>query len=203
MAFKNFNIRRSKVARALYWLKKNNCYYVNIVIDEEILQSLPENGSISDQLRHLKDEEYQYDDDDDVSEDIIGNNFVSAPLLSSNEERAIGDTLGQMQANDDLIMWPNIDGNPINEFQSPGYIARAFLTLYPTGKADLCSDHIWDVKPAEYFSHLLKYKDGRFAHHPCWWYFALNSQIQWRALQEGKVYVKQNLNDKQYTVKEV
>jgi len=77
---------------------------------------LLENGSIGDQLRHFEDEEYQYDDDDDIPEDTIGNNFVSAPFSSPNEECAIGDTLGRMQANDDPIMWPNIDRNPINEF---------------------------------------------------------------------------------------
>ena len=79
-------------------------------------------------------------------------------------------------------MWPDIDGHPINEFQTFGYIARAFPTLYPTGKADLRSEHIRDVNPAEYFSHLLKYKDRRFARHTRWRYFALNSQMRWRAL---------------------
>ena len=53
-------------------------------------------------------------------------------------------------------MWPNIDGIPVNEFQTPEYIACAFLTLYPTGAANLRLDHVRDVKPAEYFLHLLK-----------------------------------------------
>ena len=60
-------------------------------------------------------------------------------------------------------MWPEIEGSPINEFQTPGYIARAFPTLYPYGKADLRSERIRDIKPAKYFKHLLWYKDGRFA----------------------------------------
>ena len=42
-AFKDFNVRRSVVARALNWLKYNNCYYSNIIIDEEVLKSLSEN----------------------------------------------------------------------------------------------------------------------------------------------------------------
>lgn len=36
-----------------------------------------------------------------------------------------------------------------------------------------------------------------------WKYFALNSQMQWRALQEGRVYVKQTLNGRQLTIEEV
>ena len=39
--------------------------------------------------------------------------------------------------------------------------------------------------------------------HARWWYFALNSQMRWRALQEGKVYVKQNLTDAQITVEDI
>ena len=108
-----------------------------------------------------------------------------------------------MQAGEGPIMWPNIDNNPVNEFQTPGYIACAFPTLYPTGDGDLRSMHVRDIKPAEYFSHLLKYKDGRFARHPRWRYFTLNSQMRWRALQEGKVYVKQNLNGEQYSIDDV
>jgi hypothetical protein len=108
-----------------------------------------------------------------------------------------------MQSDNAHIMWPNIDGNPVNEFQTPGYIACAFPTLYSTGKTDLRSAHIRNANPADYFSHLLKYKDGRFTRHPRWRYFALSSQMRWRALQEGKVYVKQNLNSEKYTVEEV
>src|SRR5688572_15812594 len=44
--FKDFNVQRSKVCSALLWLKKNNSYYNDIIIDKEILESLPENGSI-------------------------------------------------------------------------------------------------------------------------------------------------------------
>ncbi len=58
-----------------------------------------------------------------------------------------------------------VDESLINEFQTPRYIVRIFLTLYLTENADLWSEHTRDIKPAEYFSHLFKYKDKRFAHH--------------------------------------
>ncbi|CAG8803458.1 10099_t:CDS:2 [Cetraspora pellucida] len=155
-------------------------------------------------LPQLEDVEDEYfDNNDNEDEDIITSNFVSAPLPSSNEESAIADTLGRMQASNLPIMWLNIDRNPINEFQTPGYIARAFPTLYPTGDGDLRSEHVREIKPAGYFLHLLKYKDGRFAQHAWWRYFVLNSQMRWRALQEGKVYVKQSLNREQLNVKDV
>ncbi len=80
---------------------------------------------------------------------------------------------------------------------------HAFPTLYLTGKADLHVEHVRDIKPAEYFKHLIWYKDGRFVWHMCWRYFMLNSLMRWRALQEGRVYVKQNLNDEQLDVADI
>jgi hypothetical protein len=82
-------------------------------------------------------------------------------------------------------------------------LACVFPTLYPTGSADFRAERIKDVKPAKYFKHLLQYKNGRFVRHTRWWYFALNSQMRWQALQEGKVYVKQNLTDAQITVTDI
>ena len=64
-------------------------------------------------------------------------NFVLTPAPSSSEEHAIDDALARMQSETDPVMWPTIDGNAINKFNTPGYIARAFPTLYPTGNADL------------------------------------------------------------------
>ena len=74
-------------------------------------------------------------------------------------------------------------------------MARAFPTLYPWGIADLNEPRIREVKPAEYFKHLLVYKDGRFACHRRWCYFVLNSLMRWRALAEGHVFVRQNLEE--------
>ena len=64
-------------------------------------------------------------------------NFVLTPVPSRSEERAIDDALVRVQSETDPVMWPTIDGNAINEFNTPRYIARAFPTLYPTGSADL------------------------------------------------------------------
>ncbi len=147
-------------------MKENNCYYVNIIIDNEVLQSLSKNGPINDLFPEIEDTEDNSDNDDNNSEESISREFVPTLLSSPNKKYAITHTLDRMQNNDTPIMWPNIDGNPINEFQTPGYIVYAFLILYPTGDADLHSEHIRDIKPAKYFSHLLKYKDSRFARHP-------------------------------------
>ena len=43
----------------------------------------------------------------------------------------------------------------------------------------------------------------RFAQHTRWRYFALNSSMRWRTLQEGAVFVKQNIKDNQIDVTDI
>ncbi|CAB4435573.1 unnamed protein product [Rhizophagus irregularis] len=194
-SFRDFTVRHDKVRKALCWLKRNNRYYANIIIDDNVLRTLLNKGSIDDLLPQVRDAENRLhhvdyeprvtDRLDGETDDTIIRNFIPAPFPLCSENH------------------PNIDDTAINEFNTSGYIARAFPTLYPTGSADLRAEHVRDVKPAEYFQHLLKYKDRRFACHPRWRYFTLNSQMRWRALQEGKVYVKQSLNGSQLTVGDI
>ncbi|CAB4420703.1 unnamed protein product [Rhizophagus irregularis] len=198
-AFRDFKVRRDKVTQALIWLKHNNRYYADVIIDHEILQSLPIDGTIDDQLQDIN-EDIDYDESEN---DVITRTFIPFPPSANREDTAIRNTLDRIQNENHPIMWPQINGSPVNEFQTPGYIACAFSTLYPTGSADLRAERIRDIKPAEYFKHILQYKDGRFARHARWRYFALNSQMRWQALQEGKVYVKQNLTDAQITITDI
>ena len=46
-------------------------------------------------------------------------------------------------------------------------------------------------------NYLLMYADGRFARHPRFRYFALNTEMRWRALQAGRIYVRQHPHDAQ------
>ncbi|CAG8817298.1 2429_t:CDS:2, partial [Cetraspora pellucida] len=86
---------------------------------------------------------------------------------------------------------PKIDENLINEFSILGYIACAFSTLYSTGNTDLCTEHVKDIKPAEYFKHLLKYKDGRSLEQ-----LTENNTVSWSELfNRNLVEIKSKLND--------
>jgi hypothetical protein len=55
----------------------------------------------------------------------------------------------------------------------------------------------------DYMKHLMMYKDSRFARHPRFRYFALNTEMRWRALQAGNIYVRQHTHDAQLTVDEL
>ena len=113
-AFKDFNVRRSVVSRALIWLKNNNRYYSNIVINEDVLRSLPENGPLDDQILRLEDERDEILVNSEDLDDSLVSNFVSVPFSVPNEEVAIADTIARMRSDVTSIMWLNIGGIPVN-----------------------------------------------------------------------------------------
>ena len=95
-AFKDFNMHHFVVSCALTWLKKNNRYYSNIVIDEDVLRSLPENRPLDDQIPQIEDkgdDDDEIDVDSNVLEDSLVSNFVPVPFLILDEESAIAKTL--------------------------------------------------------------------------------------------------------------
>ena len=47
------------------------------------------------------------------------------------------------------------------------------------------------------------YDDGRFAKHCRFRYFALNTEMRWRALQSGRIYLHQNPDDDHLTIEEL
>ncbi|CAG8668030.1 15340_t:CDS:2 [Cetraspora pellucida] len=163
--FKDFQVCHNKVINALRWLKENNRYYAEITIDKKVLQSLPENGFIEDQLP--SNEILAEVSDNETEDNVIICTFVSSLPSIDREDVAINEALNRMQNNNSPMVWPNIENTLINEFRTPGYIVYAFPTLYPTRRADFRTEHNRDINPAEYFKHLLQYKDGRFAWHTC------------------------------------
>ena len=97
----------------------------------------------------------------------------------------------------------SIGGVPINEFTTEGYFSCAFPTLFPTGMGDISGQRQNQVTIGNYFKHLMMYDDKRFAKHPRFRFFALNTEMRWRALQTGRVYVKQHPGDAQLSLDEL
>ena len=93
---------------------------------------------------------------------MISNGFV--PQLNS-EEREVLQLQNQLQPAGITLTQPVIRSTPINEHDpNLQYIVDAFAYLFPTGAADLHAEHKFGkVTPVEYFRHLLRWHDGRFA----------------------------------------
>ena len=102
-----------------------------------------------------------------------------------------------------LLTWPQLTNSPLNEFTSEGYMTCAFPTLFPTGTVDFTAPRLRRVTIGNYFKHLMLYKDGRFAKHPRFRYFALNTEMRWRAMQTGRIYIRQHPQDAQLSISEL
>ena len=101
------------------------------------------------------------------------------------------------------IAWPPPGDTPLNQFHSEGYITLAFPTLFPMGAADFTAPRMRPVTLGYYFKHLMMYSDGRFARHPRFRYFFLNTEMRWRALQAGRVYIRQHSEDARLSADEL
>ena len=192
---------------------------IGVSFDQDTLASLPEDGDLTD-LPTIQPSESQGEatsDDTSTTKEHYSSSFVpnAAPPATEREtiEHAV-QSLGQPRSSN--LMWPSIGGTPINEFQTEGYFSMVFPTLFPTGKiilmvyliynlyllgaADFNSTRTYSVTVGNYFTHLMKYDDGRFARHPRFRFFALNTKMRWRANETGRIYIRQHPGEAHLTV---
>ena len=199
----DFHVRKSVVLHALQWLITNNIYYRNVTINFDVLNLLPNNGDLcglTTMTVNSEEEEQPGTDDVDPYNAHLGSTFVPMPVRGRTEQQTIRQTIQQPPCAPPTVSWPSTCATPVNEFNTEGYISCAFPTLFPTGAADFLSPRLSTVTVGNYFKHFLLYHDGRFAKHPRFRYFALNTVMRHRALQTGKIYVRQHPHDAHLTV---
>lgn len=102
-----------------------------------------------------------------------------------------------------VVMWPKSGTMPVNEFHTEGYMTCAFPTLFPTDAGDFTAPRERQVTVGICFKYVFLYKDGRFPQHPRFRYSALNTEMRWRALQSGRIYVRQHPRDAHLSVEEL
>jgi len=193
-----FRVRSARVRDALAWLKTNNQYYHDIIIDNDVIANLPIDGDVSHLLPNLLAEEPRDGSDADTGEpnNIIERScFPSVPVV--NLPQVIERNLRQVANDQDEDIfeagdWPDLENNPLNEFSSEGMICKAFPVLFPYGRGDLRAPRVQTITKHNYFKYLMQYHDGRFANDPRFPYYAYNSLARWDALNCGNVYVRRN-----------
>ena len=207
---RHFRVRRTVVEEAINWLIQNNLYYQRnqVSLNQHVLAQLPEDGNLRD-LRSITIESLnsveQQNSDESTYEAQLSQSFVPNAACLATEQETVRQSIQHRHtgATTSTLMWPTIGGTPINEFNTEGYMSLAFPTLFPTGAADYLGRRCTQVTLGNYFKHLLMYEDGRFASHPRFRFFALNTEMQWRALQTSQIYVKQHPADAQMSVDEL
>lgn len=80
------------------------------------------------------------------------------------------------------LSMPSMQKQPLSERDISLHIERmVFPTLFPTGSASFHNSRMRTVGLNNYHAHLMRYKDGRFARHPTFRYWALNTQLRHQA----------------------
>ena len=215
---RDFRVRRQVVHRALQWLVTHNQYYcsVGITIDTTALEQLPQDGNVSHLVSSTNDCSTPATttetvpptgDGSELDDDHLSHSFVPVSAPSMTEQEAVQQSVDQCQSSSSSshtpLMWPSIGGAPLNEFTTEGYFTCAFPTLFPTGAGDFLGLRQVPVTIGNYIKHLMQYDDGRFTKHPRFRYFALNTEMRHRALQNGRVYIRQHPGDAQLSLDEL
>ena len=117
-------------------------------------------------------------------------------MHQSVQERQLSPSTSSSPA---TMMWPLLEEYP--SMSSPPRATSP--TLFPTGAGDFSGQRQNQVTIGNYFKHLIMYDDNRFAKHPRFCFFTLNTDMRWRALQTGRVYVKHHPGDAQLSLDEL
>ena len=205
----DFRVRRAVVEQALTWLLQNNRYYRanQVHLNQDALAQLPEDGDLST-LTSVPvgppSTQQPPPSDEDPYGAHLAQSFVPNAIRPMTEQETVRQSVQDRQTGTtSTLMWPTIGGTPINEFTTEGYFSMAFPALFPTGAADFLGQRCNQVTIGYYFKHLLMYEDSRFAIHPRFRFFALNTEMRWRALQAGRIYIRQHPGDAQLSLDEL
>ena len=165
----DFRVRKAVVLKALLCMKQHK-YYRKIDIDYNALNDLPEDGNLPDlsgtKSSSVIEKESSLQDTDEDAQDA--ESFVPIATQKLTEIEAVKKSIQERQKSADqtTVPWPNRADTPVNEFNTEGYMSCAFPTLFPTGAGDFLAPCERVVTVGNYFKHLVKYDDGRFARHP-------------------------------------
>ena len=177
----DFRVRKAVLLKALLWLKQHNKYYRKIDIDYNALNDLLEDGNLPDlsdiKSSSITEKESSLQDSDEEAHDI--ESFVPIATQKLTEIEAVKKSIQEKQESADqtAVPWPPRGDTPVNEFNTEGYMSCAFPTLFPTGAGDFLAPRERVVTVGNYFKHLIRCDDGRFARHPHFRYFALNTEM--------------------------
>ena len=184
---RQFRVHRNHITLWLRHLKRHHPDYRDIEIDEEVLNSLPQDGSIHDEIatRHVPvtasnddatgpapDVDMDgLDDDDDVDVDGLD---TSAMVPDLRPEQTEFDLLRVEVAESNVLSMPSIAAEPISELGKTCILRMVFPTLFPYGKGDICSSRTHQPSLEEWTRHALRYRESRFACHARFRYVVFN-----------------------------
>ena len=209
---KEFKVNRKRVETVLRFLCDNNPDWIakGIKFDQENCDRLPVDDVPAD-LNEIVNSDLAQDTFDNiiiqtgptVKENSIqideNDEFIQTVVECDIEQPFQVDRIDQfIKCN-----WPQADSTPINEFTFQGIPSLSFPSLFPLGFADPTKKgrQIF-ISETDAYKHLLKYATKKtstneyyypFVTHPRFKFWAYDRIRRHRALDQCKVYLKQNL----------
>ena len=192
---RDFRVRRSVVLAALQWLKTNNKYYHSITIDHQAVAQLPEDGDVTGLHAVTVDTADEAEEDQPTQDggapydSHLDRSVVPIVATRRTEEENIRQSLQERQSQGPsttppVVQWPPVGGTPINTELHVLYLP------HPLPNWSFVAPRQHTITVGNYFKHLMMYEDGRFARHPRFRYFALNTEMRWRALQIDRTHLR-------------
>ncbi|KAK4699420.1 ATP-dependent DNA helicase PIF1, partial [Phenoliferia sp. Uapishka_3] len=222
-SFQEFNVNRARMTAYIRFFQKHHPTFRNNpeLIDEDALANLPENGNIYKQLKSVETVEDDLDgagldvgpvegEDEEDGDGLVGafqvvsNGLV--PNITDDDlevDRIRRDLQGALDDDEVILTMPSARQTPLNEHEGREFIRDAFPFLFPTGVGDLNAYRTHAVTDQDWFKHVMKARDGRFAQHPRFRYYILNMCLRWQAKKISKYYCKRHKADKVMTLSEL
>jgi len=206
---KDFIVNRNRVTTLLNWLYHNNEDWKKkgIEINIDNINNLPINGIPTD-LNEISEGNTAPDNLDQIiiqtgpnilEKNIENDEFIQTFVESDIEEPLQIDRIGQFLTVD----WPAVNPKPINEFEYDGLCSLAFPAIFPYGTGDPTKKaRRFEISETDGFNHLLKYATKNAVDNQLYYPFVQHSRFKFwaydrirrhRALNQAKIYLKQNI----------
>ncbi|XP_044718863.1 PIF1-like helicase domain-containing protein [Hirsutella rhossiliensis] len=191
---RQFRVRRQAVMIWLDYLRHHHPGYRCIVIDEERLSQLPEDGNAVDAIPQSQVEAADVGPEEDQEAEPELEDAAAVPdLLAKDTELDALRSVLAPRAGQHGLRLPNIRHTPINEFnRSHALLSLAFPCLFPDGRADFVEPRLRSIEYKDYIEHAMRWHDGRFARHPTFRFVAFNTLMRSQARARSRFFVKQH-----------
>ena len=213
-------VRRKVVFDWLVFLRANHPDYRNLEIDEDNLLALPEDGPITEQLPAREvDEPFfpnlndipngqelpnadpnELDDENQPPQTAVVPNLLPDQTEIERLQQAL--TQATHPVDSIMLSMVSVADDPVSEWDSKPVFPMAFPGLFPYGRGDFYKRRGEVISLGDWIRHLLKYKDGRFARHSRFCYYAFNHLLRAQSKQHSS-YVCKKLNGKNITFQDL
>ena len=199
-AYEDFRVRRGYVQQWLTYLRDHHPTFSHpdIQIDDDRLQQLPENELVHNQLLNLTTSEIDSEEDqgppgnededngNQPAANLHSNGFVPDLHISAHEIDQLREA-AQTPPDVPVLTMPVVRGTPLSEYGS-NIAINAFPTLFPTGQGGFDEPREHKVSEKEWANYLLQLRGGRFARHPRFRYWALNTIMRHETKKASRWY---------------